>query len=91
MSETYHITLALLSRLVTEGRVYTLGTTAGTFLVAKASALPLKALPERFDRLTPMMRHPEDFPLWCPLEQGRDSPWGKGIPSINLYYLFPDC
>lgn len=50
--------------------------------------LDMDIKPVQYPICSGMMRNKDDFPVWAPSHvYGYDSPWGKGVPTVNLEYI----
>ena len=70
--------------LMSRGMVYEVSTEVGSFIIAEADKVQTITNPVQYAILKDSKLKPDDFPIWAPYVDGRLSPYGKGLPTVNL-------
>lgn len=70
---------------VARGLAYTLDVGADTYVLLQHDRAPCTACPPRmYERVQAHARDPRDYVVWHSDPRGQLSPWGVGVPTVNL-------
>lgn len=79
VEENTHI--AVIERAIRAGQAYE----SYGFVFFDHAKIPCRFNPRTFDDLDRIAMHPLDYVVWIPDEiHGIDSPWGRGLPTVNV-------
>jgi cysteinyl-tRNA synthetase len=88
MEELYEI--IYISHMISRGRAYTLNIPdIGEFVLAESKYYNIRKRPIQNENIKDSFKkHEDDFVVWMPSKNNelyKNSPWGNGVPSANLY------
>ena len=88
MEELYEI--KYISHMISKNRAYVVNVQdIGTFVLAESKYYNIRKNPIKNDHIKDDLKNNEnDFVIWVPAqndEHCKNSPWGYGLPSANLY------